>query len=460
MFTTEGKPRVNIERTKRNLSKAVLLCILIILFVPSLLLSKPNVVAFNPQLTVSGTSLVDGNGNVVYLRGTEVDARTLYGTRLGYWFNQTDVEIIASYGGNILELHSNEFSVMMPQKDIVNATWFEQKMDKWINWTTQAGLYVIINLEDFEWRTWGDPQVPDWAMQVGNYTQPWGARAYNQFDVDFWDTSKPLQNATRNAFLDLFRFMAKRYASNPYVMYGIINEPFAHNPLANGTNSAHLSATYADFIGQVVDAIHSFAPNALVFVDKPYTWFHVSPDQYVPVQRKGIVWEDHLYVNNLYTNLAQWESKLNDFAHTYLDNFSKPFYLGEYGFINATTGVMEDDFPDWQDTLVGMVRYLNQTQVCGRSWHQYPALENRNFFTAAESSFILSTVLSARTPTIPSDINEDGQVDMRDLAYVAKHFGATPGKPTWDPKADINGNGRIDIIDLAIVAKHFGWHNP
>jgi hypothetical protein len=65
--------------------------------------------------------------------------------------------------------------------------------------------------------------------------------------------------------------------------------------------------------------------------------------------------------------------------------------------------------------------------------------------------------------SIPGDITgpngfPDGKVDMRDVAYVAKRFGATPGSPFWDPNADINGDGKIDMKDVAIVAKNFGQH--
>ncbi|MDI6826092.1 MAG: dockerin type I domain-containing protein [Candidatus Aenigmarchaeota archaeon] len=56
----------------------------------------------------------------------------------------------------------------------------------------------------------------------------------------------------------------------------------------------------------------------------------------------------------------------------------------------------------------------------------------------------------------PGDINRDGQVDIRDIATVAKAFGSYPGHSKWNPVADIDGNGIIDILDIAKVAKNFG----
>jgi len=54
------------------------------------------------------------------------------------------------------------------------------------------------------------------------------------------------------------------------------------------------------------------------------------------------------------------------------------------------------------------------------------------------------------------DINQDGIVDMRDIAIVGKAFGSSPGQPTWNPAADLNVDGKVDMRDIGLVAKHFG----
>jgi hypothetical protein len=63
--------------------------------------------------------------------------------------------------------------------------------------------------------------------------------------------------------------------------------------------------------------------------------------------------------------------------------------------------------------------------------------------------------------TIPGDITgpngkPDGKVDMRDIGYVAQHFGIPPISPLWDPKTDINGDGKADMGDIGIAARRFG----
>jgi hypothetical protein len=56
----------------------------------------------------------------------------------------------------------------------------------------------------------------------------------------------------------------------------------------------------------------------------------------------------------------------------------------------------------------------------------------------------------------PYDINQDGIVDITDIAIVALAFGSYPGHERWNPDADVNDDGYVDIIDMTLVAQHFG----
>jgi hypothetical protein len=63
--------------------------------------------------------------------------------------------------------------------------------------------------------------------------------------------------------------------------------------------------------------------------------------------------------------------------------------------------------------------------------------------------------------TIIGDLNGDRNVDMRDVAIVARAFGTILGDTRWDPRADINGpngypDGKVDMRDIALVAREFG----
>jgi parallel beta-helix repeat protein len=54
------------------------------------------------------------------------------------------------------------------------------------------------------------------------------------------------------------------------------------------------------------------------------------------------------------------------------------------------------------------------------------------------------------------DVNIDGKVDGKDLAFAAKAFDSNPARPNWDPAADENEDGKIDGKDIVFIAKNFG----
>lgn len=58
------------------------------------------------------------------------------------------------------------------------------------------------------------------------------------------------------------------------------------------------------------------------------------------------------------------------------------------------------------------------------------------------------------------DLNSDRKVDMKDIAIVARAFGATPDSPNWNPIADINIDSKIDMKDVSVIARHFGEEYP
>lgn len=56
------------------------------------------------------------------------------------------------------------------------------------------------------------------------------------------------------------------------------------------------------------------------------------------------------------------------------------------------------------------------------------------------------------------DLNDDGEVDMRDIAIAAMAFGSYPGHSRWNIIADINQDSQVDMRDIALIARNFGAH--
>jgi hypothetical protein len=63
---------------------------------------------------------------------------------------------------------------------------------------------------------------------------------------------------------------------------------------------------------------------------------------------------------------------------------------------------------------------------------------------------------------LPGDVDEDGEVDIADLSWIARAFGTDPRWPEgtdwdqWNPNADINNDNRVDVADLYIAATNYG----
>lgn len=55
-----------------------------------------------------------------------------------------------------------------------------------------------------------------------------------------------------------------------------------------------------------------------------------------------------------------------------------------------------------------------------------------------------------------ADVDKDGNINIRDLTLVGKHFGETIGPNQGVPNPDVDRDGNVNIRDLTLVAKYFG----
>jgi hypothetical protein len=66
--------------------------------------------------------------------------------------------------------------------------------------------------------------------------------------------------------------------------------------------------------------------------------------------------------------------------------------------------------------------------------------------------------IEVRTPS--GDVNRDDTVEMQDIGMVVFAYGSDPKHPRWDYMADLNVDLRIDLKDIAFTARHFGETDP
>jgi hypothetical protein len=92
--------------------------------------------------------------------------------------------------------------------------------------------------------------------------------------------------------------------------------------------------------------------------------------------------------------------------------------------------------------------------------HKWP---NLNVLGAAVAVIILGTIgaslmFASHATQLPGDANNDGSVNISDLAILAAHYGTKTGA-TWS-MGDFNGDGAVNIEDLSILAAHWGETQP
>jgi len=65
-------------------------------------------------------------------------------------------------------------------------------------------------------------------------------------------------------------------------------------------------------------------------------------------------------------------------------------------------------------------------------------------------------ILLLGTDYLLADLNKDGHIDMRDIAFLIGLFGTTPASPNWNPNADLNKDLKVGMRDVSIALQDFG----
>lgn len=71
-------------------------------------------------------------------------------------------------------------------------------------------------------------------------------------------------------------------------------------------------------------------------------------------------------------------------------------------------------------------------------------------------SLIFPPIGSADDLKAAADVDRDGNINIRDLTLVGKHFGEAIGPNQGVPNPDVDRDGNVNIRDLTLVAKYFG----
>jgi hypothetical protein len=339
-------------------------------------------------LHVEGTKLVDENGNEVYLKGFNVDWNERRFNNGQFW-TEADIKRIKESGGNCVEIHIERIGTWMPQKNQIDIAYFEQWLDKEVMWCEQNKVYCIINLRDFGWKEGYRqyPYLPDWLWEgLYSYSKPLTEAEAKQIILDFFDTDNPKQEENRQAWINAWKLVVKRYKDKNYVLFGLINEPLMN--IVPSDQRAHFGRTYTTLMERTIDAIRIVGANQVIFIDYP----RVGSSNYVKIQRENIVWEVHHYVTQ-WTDINGFKSNVDNSVQKFVNEFQQPVFVGEYSMFSPTKPV------NWQYILSEEVNYIDSKPFVGRNIHQWGMLDGEYYdtFNAEESEWIVQTVLGGKT---------------------------------------------------------------
>ncbi len=95
---------------------------------------------------------------------------------------------------------------------------------------------------------------------------------------------------------------------------------------------------------------------------------------------------------------------------------------------------------------------VNITGLTAATTYHYRVISNDQ--AGNQTISVDNTFTTSASPTyIPSDINQNGSVDLPDLGVLIQYWGQS--NPA-NPRADINGNGVVDLPDLGSLIQYWG----
>lgn len=334
--------------------------------------------------------LYDASGNRLFLKSINChrNERRFGDTFSSYW-TIDDIEKLKESGGNCIEIHSELPFYMMPDKSQIDESYFTNTLDVEVDWCEQHEIYYIINLQGFRTTEAYMREkyfLPSWLFEgIFSYSYPLSQSQANEVVISFLNTDSTRSDPAREAWLDLWKFIAERYKDNRYFMMGLMNEPGVHISYPDTATREKIGRTYYTLMARTVDAIRSAGANQVIFID------HVRCGSYsyhVNDYRPNTVMEAHCYISSGST-ISAFKASVDNYVSHYRVGFNMPLYFGEYGFYSPSKP------SGWESLLQQEVSYMDSKPIIGRAWHCWSDLygEYWGHYTASESERLLDIIL-------------------------------------------------------------------
>ena len=269
-------------------------------------------------LRAEGSTITDGDGNQVLLRGVNVnqlvdfyrprpevdDTRPL---------TEDDFAGIAEQGFNVVRLNIS-WSALEPTRGELDDDYVEQITDA-VGWAKKYGVYTVLDMHQDSWFNggteegtecrpgtdpmWGYDGAPEWATITdgaprcqfqGRDISPAGNRAFEHF---YHDT-----DGIQTALVETWGKLAEVFKDEPAVAgYNLLNEP-GFGQTAPVTTS-YLLGRFSD---RAIQSIRAAGASQIVFVEPSILWSGLGFDSGPPpgfTNDANIVFAPHLYAESL-----------------------------------------------------------------------------------------------------------------------------------------------------------------
>jgi hypothetical protein len=315
-------------------------------------------------LRASGTTITDGRGDQVLLRGVNVNQLVdFYQPKAGVAatrpLTEGDFAGIAAQGFNVVRLNLS-WSALEPTRGALSKTYLA-KVQEAVGWARQHGIYIVLDMHQDGWWNgatpagtdcrpgtdpmWGYDGAPAWAtitdgaprcQFTGRDISPAGDRAFQNF---YFDTS-----GVQSALVATWGKLAAVFRDEPTVGgYDLLNEP-GFGETAPVTTSLLLGRFYDRAIG----AIRAAGSRQLVIVEPSILWsglgFDTGPTPGFTTDG-NIVFSPHLYAESITMDRSLGLPPIVgidrqfSLAQRVAAEYDAPLWSGEYGYWGDTADV-------------------------------------------------------------------------------------------------------------------------
>ncbi|WP_026522039.1 cellulase family glycosylhydrolase [Butyrivibrio sp. VCB2001] len=239
------------------------------------------------KLHVEGSSIVDGSGNPVQLRGFCCGSSTRIDRYWPTWYTDQTFKTVTSWGANLFR--------------------------------------ITLKPEQYEWRN-------EYVNTISNYADM--AIANGMYVLFTWMGNEDFTNYEDSA-VDFFDALSKRYSGCNNVLYEIANEPFH--------NSWDTLYAYGE---KVIPVIKANSPDAIIGIPAPYQ-ITSGDDNMTAVISKPLPYDNVVYTHHMYVASSFSSTALREIEE-FLNN-GLPVFISEWGTTesNGQDGFDEERSKSW-----------------------------------------------------------------------------------------------------------------